>query len=214
MKDKDELEIEKILENYKSDTNVLATDKIYQNKLTARFFKNDKTYQNTLILNICLIAIFFIACVSAMVFLGIKSNFDTTQKIIIEIILSLVCLGGIGVMTFILIKKKKLHSVVFEDKTIAFYSNDAIVVLDESNYRINFKDIKKADNSQVNQSLSGTPSDVLIDVFVPATEESQRPFSADLPGIPITDLPTMDATNRYNPAMPLRSILQQREFLR
>ena len=79
---------------------------------------------------------------------------------------------------------------------------------------LNFKDIKKADNSQVNQSLSGTPSDVLIDVFVPATEESQRPFSADLPGIPITDLPTMDATNRYNPAMPLRSILQQREFLR
>ena len=143
MKDKDELEIEKILENYKSDMNVLATDKIYQNKLTARFFKNDKTYQSTLILNICLIAIFFIACVSAMVFLGIKSNFDTTQKIIIEIILSLVCLGGIGVMTFILIKKKKLQSVVFEDKTIAFYSNDAIVVLDESNYRINFKDIKK-----------------------------------------------------------------------
>lgn len=79
---------------------------------------------------------------------------------------------------------------------------------------LNFKDIKKADNNQVNQSLSGTPSDVLIDVFVPATEESQRPFSADLPGIPITDLPTMDATNRYNPAMPLRSILQQREFLR
>ena len=74
---------------------------------------------------------------------------------------------------------------------------------------LNFKDIKKADNSQVNQSLSGTPSDVLIDVFVPATEESQRPFSADLPGIPITDLPTMDATNRYK-----RSILQQREFLR
>lgn len=143
MKDKDELEIEKILENYKSDMNVLATDKIYQNKLTARFFKNDKTYQNTLILNICLIAIFFIACVSAMVFLGIKSNFDTTQKIIIEIILSLVCLGGIGVMTFILIKKKKLQSVIFEDKTIAFYSNDAIVVLDESNYRINFNDIKK-----------------------------------------------------------------------
>ena len=79
---------------------------------------------------------------------------------------------------------------------------------------LNFKDVKKAENNQVNQSLSGTPSEVLIDVFVPATEESQRPFSTWLPGIPRTDLPTMDATNPYNPAMPLRSILQQREFLR
>ena len=79
---------------------------------------------------------------------------------------------------------------------------------------LNFKDIQKADNSQVNENLSGTPSDVLIDVFIPATEESQRPFSADLPGLPLTDLPTMDATNRYNPAMPLGSILQQKEFLR
>lgn len=79
---------------------------------------------------------------------------------------------------------------------------------------LNFKDIQKADNSKVNNSLSGTPSEVLIDVFVPATEESQRPFSAELPGLPLTDLPTMDATNRYNPAMPLRSILEQREFLR
>ena len=79
---------------------------------------------------------------------------------------------------------------------------------------LNFKDVKKAENNQVNQSLSGTPSEVLIDVFVPATEESQRPFSTWLPGIPRTDLLTMDATNRYNPAMPLRSILQQREFLR
>lgn len=79
---------------------------------------------------------------------------------------------------------------------------------------LNFKDIQKADNSKVNDSLSGTPSEVLIDVFVPATEESQRPFSAELPGLPLTDLPTMDATNRYNPAMPLRSILEQREFLR
>ncbi len=79
---------------------------------------------------------------------------------------------------------------------------------------LNFKDIQKTDNSKVNNSLSGTPSEVLIDVFVPATEESQRPFSAELPGLPLTDLPTMDATNRYNPAMPLRSILEQREFLR
>lgn len=79
---------------------------------------------------------------------------------------------------------------------------------------LNFKDVQKADNSKVNNSLSGSPSEVLIDVFVPATEESQRPFSSDLPGIPLTDLPTMDSTNRYNPAMPLRSILEQREFLR
>ena len=79
---------------------------------------------------------------------------------------------------------------------------------------LNFKDVKKVENNAVNQNLSGTPSDVLIDVFVPATEESQRPFASDLPGIPLTDLPTMDSTNRYNPAMPLPSILQQREFLR
>lgn len=79
---------------------------------------------------------------------------------------------------------------------------------------LNFKDVQKADNSKVNENLSGSPSEVLIDVFVPATEESQRPFSKTLPGIPLTDLPTMDSTNRYNPAMPLRSILEQREFLR
>lgn len=79
---------------------------------------------------------------------------------------------------------------------------------------LNFKDVQKSNNNQVNKNLTGTPSDVLIEVFVPATEESQRPFSTNLPGIPITDLPTMDATNRYNPAMPLNSILQQREFLR
>lgn len=79
---------------------------------------------------------------------------------------------------------------------------------------LNFKDVKKVENNAVNENLSGTPSDVLIDVFIPATEESQRPFASDLPGIPLTDLPTMDSTNRYNPAMPLPSILQQREFLR
>lgn len=79
---------------------------------------------------------------------------------------------------------------------------------------LNFRDVQQVDNSRVNENLSGSPSEVLIDVFTPATEESQRPFSADLPGLPLTDLPTMDATNRYNPAMPLQNILQQREFLR
>lgn len=79
---------------------------------------------------------------------------------------------------------------------------------------LNFRDIQPVDNSKVNDSLSGSPSEVLIDVFSPATVESQRPFSADLPGLPLTDLPTLDATNRYNPAMPLQNILQQREFLR
>lgn len=79
---------------------------------------------------------------------------------------------------------------------------------------LNFRDVQQVDNSRVNENLSGSPSEVLIDVFTPATEESQRPFSVDLPGLPLTDLPTMDATNRYNPAMPLQNILQQREFLR
>lgn len=79
---------------------------------------------------------------------------------------------------------------------------------------LNFKDVEtKVDNS-VNQNLSGSPVDATIDLFVPATEESQRPFSTYLPGLPRTDLPTMDSTNLYNPAMPLGSILNQREFLR
>lgn len=79
---------------------------------------------------------------------------------------------------------------------------------------LNFRDIQENVDNRVNQNLSGTPTDATIDLFVPATEESQRPFSTYLPGLPRYDLPTMDSTNLYNPAMPLGSILKQREFLR
>lgn len=79
---------------------------------------------------------------------------------------------------------------------------------------LNFKDVQERVDNSVNQNLSGSPTDATIDLFVPATEESQRPFSTYLPGLPRTDLPTMDSTNLFNPAMPLPSILKQREFLR
>lgn len=79
---------------------------------------------------------------------------------------------------------------------------------------LNFKDVQQVVDNSVNQNLSGSPTDATIDLFIPTTEESQRPFSTYLPGLPRTDLSTMDATNLYNPAMPLGSILQQREFLR
>lgn len=79
---------------------------------------------------------------------------------------------------------------------------------------LNFRDIQENVDNRVNQNLSGSPTDATIDLFIPATEESQRPFSTYLPGLPRYDLPTMDSTNLYNPAMPLGSILKQREFLR
>lgn len=79
---------------------------------------------------------------------------------------------------------------------------------------LNFKDVQERVDNSINQNLSGSPTDATIDLFIPATEESQRPFSTYLPGLPRTDLPTMDSTNLYNPAMPLGSILNQREFLR
>lgn len=79
---------------------------------------------------------------------------------------------------------------------------------------LNFKDVEERVDNSINQNLSGSPTDATIDLFVPATEESQRPFSTYLPGLPRYDIPTMDSTNQYNPAMPLGSILQQREFLR
>lgn len=79
---------------------------------------------------------------------------------------------------------------------------------------LNFKDVQEEVDNSVNKNLSGSPTDATIDLFVPATEESQRPFSTYLPGLPRYDVPTMDSTNLYNPAMPLGSILKQREFLR
>lgn len=79
----------------------------------------------------------------------------------------------------------------------------------------NFKDVipKKVD---LPQNVSDTAVNISIDTTAPQTIESQRPFARRLPGLPITDLSTMDATNKYNPAMPLNNILRNRngEFLR
>ena len=66
------------------------------------------------------------------------------------------------------------------------------------------------------ENVTGTATEISIDTTTPETIESQRPFARRLPGLPITDLSTMDATNKYNPAMPLPNILRNRngEFLR
>lgn len=80
---------------------------------------------------------------------------------------------------------------------------------------LNFKDVipKQVD---MPQNVTETPTNLVIDATTPETIESQRPFARRLPGLPITDVGTMDATNRYNPAMPLNNILRNRngEFLR
>lgn len=80
---------------------------------------------------------------------------------------------------------------------------------------LNFKDIVP---KQVNmpQNVTETPSVLVINTMEPATVESQRPFAKRLPGLPVLDISTMDATNKYNPAMPLPNILKNRngEFLR
>ena len=80
---------------------------------------------------------------------------------------------------------------------------------------LNFKDVipKAVD---MPENVTETAVEISIDTTLPETIESQRPFARRLPGLPVTDLPTMDATNRYNPAMPLQNILRNRngEFLR
>ncbi len=80
---------------------------------------------------------------------------------------------------------------------------------------LNFKDVipKK---TEMPQNVTDSATTIVINSMEPATEESQKPFARTLPGLPITDLGTMDATNRYNPAMPLPNILRNRngEFLR
>jgi len=80
---------------------------------------------------------------------------------------------------------------------------------------LNFKDIiPKA--VEMPSNVTGTPTEISIETTDPQTIESQRPFARKLPGLPVTDLSTMDSTCRYNPAMPLPNILRNRngEFLR
>ena len=80
---------------------------------------------------------------------------------------------------------------------------------------LNFKDIIPK-YVEMPQNVTETPTELVIDTTLPETIESQRPFARRLPGLPITDLSTMDSTNKYNPAMPLQNILRNRngEFLR
>ena len=80
---------------------------------------------------------------------------------------------------------------------------------------LNFKDVipKQVD---MPQNVTESPTNIVIDNTMPETIESQRPFARKLPGLPVTDLSTMDSTNKWNPAMPLQNILRNRngEFLR
>jgi len=91
----------------------------------------------------------------------------------------------------------------------------SVSVAKDQMFILNFKDVipKQVD---LPQNVTETPTNLVIDSTVPATIESQRPFARRLPGLPITDLSTMDSTCKYNPAMPLPNILRNRnnEFLR
>ena len=80
---------------------------------------------------------------------------------------------------------------------------------------LNFKDVIPK-QVEMPENVTDTAVNISIDTTLPETIESQRPFARRLPGLPITDLSTMDATNKYNPAMPLQNILRNRngEFLR
>ncbi|MBS5801656.1 MAG: hypothetical protein KIC80_01395 [Brachyspira sp.] len=80
-------------------------------------------------------------------------------------------------------------------------------------FALNFTEVQPKQQQQV-ENVSGTASDIVNTSYTPATEESQRPFSRYLPGLPLTDLSTFDSCNRYNPAMPLNNILRNNEFLR
>ena len=88
-----------------------------------------------------------------------------------------------------------------------------LVIKKGQQFALNFTEVFAKKQEEV-QNVSGTASEIVNASFVPATIESQRPFSEYLPGLPLTDLKTMDSTNRYNPAMPLNNILQFKEFLR
>ncbi len=91
----------------------------------------------------------------------------------------------------------------------------AISVNPGQTFLLNFKDIIPK-QVVMPQNVTDDASTIVINSMSPATIESQRPFAQSLPGLPVTDLSTMDATNRYNPAMPLKNILRNRnnEFLR
>ena len=91
----------------------------------------------------------------------------------------------------------------------------AINIGKDQMFILNFKDVMPK-QEVLPQNVTESPTNIVIDSTYPQTIESQRPFAKRLPGLPVTDLSTMDATNKYNPAMPLPNILRNRnnEFLR
>ena len=100
-------------------------------------------------------------------------------------------------------------------KMVKLPPNTSVTVSPNQMIILNFKDVIPK-YVEMPENVTGTATEISIDTTTPETIESQRPFARRLPGLPITDLSTMDATNRYNPAMPLPNILRNRngEFLR
>lgn len=92
-------------------------------------------------------------------------------------------------------------------------ANAPLTIKNGQLFALNFTEVQPKQQGQV-QNVSGTASEIVNTSFTPATDESQRPFSKYLPGLPLTDLSTFDSCNRYNPSMPLTNILRNKEFLR
>lgn len=104
---------------------------------------------------------------------------------------------------------------VNNSQVIPVPAGSAVSVNPGQMFILNFKDVIPK-QTEMPQNVTDSASTIVINTMEPATEESQKPFSKALPGLPVTDLSTMDATNMYNPAMPLSNILKNRngEFLR
>lgn len=94
-------------------------------------------------------------------------------------------------------------------------TNGAVNINAGQMFILNFKDVIPK-QVEMPQNVTESPTNIVIDTTEPETIESQRPFARRLPGLPVTDLSTMDSTNKWNPAMPLQNILKNRngEFLR
>lgn len=100
-------------------------------------------------------------------------------------------------------------------KMIKLPQGTSVTVSPNQMFILNFKDVIPR-NVDLPQNVTESAINISVGTTGPQTIESQRPFARKLPGLPVTDVGTMDATNRYNPAMPLPNILRNRngEFLR
>jgi len=107
------------------------------------------------------------------------------------------------------------NGYVNNNQVVPVNAGAAISVNVGQTFILNFKEIVPK-QVVMPENVTDSASNIVIKSMMPATIESQRPFAPSLPGLPVTDLSTMDSTNRYNPAMPLRNILRNRngEFLR